>query len=559
MTLDRVLAARATMVPWLALADETLTCFPLPGGVLTISDHTGVLAQSAFGLADVARGTPMRVDHRFEIGSISKTFTAWVVLALIEQGLIDANAPVQRYLDWVDLGPLADEVTIERLLNHTAGTVLGADALPDDVAEILHSAGSVPTSSPVAFRYSNLGYLLLGQVVATVSGRSLADGVKGMILDPLSMSETLAEVPFDARALLAPGHWPSRPDQPWMPGDSLSEAAWFELDAASGNVVSTGADMARFSAAVLGAARDEPVRGPNAEAVMTREQFDRMTTTLARGGEACHVPPGALAVTSSRYGLGVNVEVVNGALLVTHGGGMVGYSTFWLVDVTNNIAITVLTNANGDSYVSHVLARWGHAAMLRELNGSPEHPATSLNPLVGPDHPGCATGTFYSDRDGKALTISARGREISVQYANERGQLFALFNGRWGTNNPALRRFYLDPVTNGAGWTWGDHTFLEHPPATFTTPSRHPLVGHYRSYSPWYPEFRIIERSGVLLLSASGGTEAPQSELELRLVSPGVWATEGEGPERLRSGPVVRGWVSSVDRDGCVYSRVFSA
>jgi CubicO group peptidase (beta-lactamase class C family) len=544
---------------WTSLVTASLGHFPVPGAVLTISNRSGILAQSSVGFADVARAVPMHHDHRFELGSIAKTFTAWVIVALADEGRLSLDDLAEAHLPWLDLGPLGDRITIRHLLTHTAGTVLGADALPDDLAEILNAQAFAPTQTPVSFHYSNLGYQILGQVAAACGGTTLAEQVRQRILRPLGMTETLAEVTFADRERLAVGHWPARPDQPWLPGDPLAEATWFELDAASGNIVASARDLARFSSAFLAAYRGEPLVDSSGREILSRAEFTTMTETLADGGEPCHVPEGACPVRQSRYGCGVNTERIDGGTLVTHGGGMVGYSTFWMVDLEQDVAVSVLTNANGDSYVSHLLARAGHGELRRQLAGVSDGSRPSFDPTVRGHHPACPVGRFFSDQDGSELSVTLDADDVvRVRRADEVGTVFQLTNGRWGTTVPSLRRFYFDPQPDDT-WTWGPVTYGRDRPATAPAPFHHPLVGHYRTFSPWFPEFRIVSRGGVLYLAAPGGTEAPADDLALAEVEPGVWSMGSDGPERLVVVASVDGVVVSLNRDGCVYSRVFSA
>jgi hypothetical protein len=87
------------------------------------------------------------------------------------------------------------------------------------------------------------------------------------------------------------------------------------------------------------------------------------------------------------------------------------------------------------------------------------------------------------------------------------------------------------------------------------------VAGHYRSWSPWYPGFRVVARDGGLVLIASGGVEAPGDDEALVELEPGVFRIGADPwmPERLHVGPVVDGHAVTVTRDGCVYSRHFTA
>jgi D-alanyl-D-alanine carboxypeptidase len=155
---------------------------------------------------------------------------------------------------------------------------------------------------------------------------------------------------------------------------------------------------------------------------------------------------------------------------------------------------------------------------------------------------------------------------VTVDFAGHSGQLFRFASGRHATDHPALRRFHLDrhDGPQGPSWTYGEQTFVPGmPDAPVPRPSpraRSPLVGHYRSYSPWYPEFRIVERGGRLLLVAPGGVEAPDGECELVEVAPGTSRVGADPwlPERLVRGPERDGEVVALERDGLRYSRVFS-
>jgi hypothetical protein len=82
-------------------------------------------------------------------------------------------------------------------------------------------------------------------------------------------------------------------------------------------------------------------------------------------------------------------------------------------------------------------------------------------------------------------------------------------------------------------------------------------VGRYRSYSPWFPTFRIVQRGPQLFLIASGGVEAPAEDVELVQLEPGVFRLGRDAalPERLTLGPIVDGKAVTVLRDGCRYSR----
>ncbi|MDE3094258.1 MAG: beta-lactamase family protein [Acidobacteriota bacterium] len=554
-------AARETLDARADLFAEATRNFPLPGGVITIADSSGVLAERAFGHADPGGGTPMDPSRRFEIGSISKLFTSLVVNRLVDEGRLRLDETLAEVLPWVHLGPTSGSVTVERLLNHTSGLCVGADALADDAGEIVNSRRCVDAATaPVRFHYSNLGYLVLGEMVRARSGRRLSDLVAEEWLAPLGMRHALARVTQTDRSSLAVGSWPLRPDRPWAPGDPLDAATFFEIDSASGNVAARGTDMAALMTALLAASRDDAVREAG-EPVLSHGTFSRITSSLAPSGEPTYTVAGVDAVEDSRYGMGLNVERVGGHFCVSHGGGMVGYSTFMLVDCDAGVGVSVLTNANGDSLASHILARVVHADITRRLDGREPATGVTLESRVT-TLAGERIGLFASTPGGETIDVRVEADGVRVRARGHEGELFELANGRYVTTHPGLRRFHLD--WSDGRWIYGEEIFASTPvaPSPRAQPSENAgLAGHYRSFSPWFPEFRIIEREGRTLLVAPGGVEAPGEEVVLVELGDDEYRL-GEDPwlpERLRVLARRDGEVVSVERDGCVYSRAFSA
>ncbi len=564
----RIEVAGASLTSLSYLFDEATKFFPVPGGVVSVIDREGLLGERSFGFADVERGIAMSSSLRFEIGSISKFFTALAVNRLIDDGRLQLHETIADVLPWLALSHENLAVSVARLLNHTSGMSVGADTLPDDAGEIWNSrecASSTATSPN--FHYSNLGYLILGEMVRARSGQRLADFVQKQWLGPLGMSNALAQVTQADKSSLATGYWPTRPDHPWAPGDALSPSAFFEIDSASGNIAATSADMTALVQALLGASGGDPVMDAEAKPVLSPALFERMTSDLAPTGEPTYVHQGVSQVQESRYAMGINVERIDGHLCVSHGGGMVGYSTFMLVDCTARIGVVVLTNANGDTLASHLLARIVHDDVLRRLNGRDSLDGLSFDLTVraGADPVDGAVPGHYVGDDETELDVFLEGDEMRIRYGDETGRLFRLIGGRYVTDNPGLRTFHLDWYFHGEerGFTYGATTYRNvhgGGPVPSKTGAVHPLVGRYRSFSPWFPEFRILERGGALLLVAPGGVEAPGEEEVLVEVAWGEYRIGSEEwlPERLRINHVRDGEVISVVRDGCHYSRAFS-
>jgi D-alanyl-D-alanine carboxypeptidase len=500
--------------------------WPVVGGAVAVVDRDGTIAQFGFGHADREHRLAATSDHLFQIGSISKTFVSVVVNQLVDEGIVDLDEPITEIVPWVNLGQGTGPVTVRQLLSHTGGLVLGGDGVPDDVAQLWALRDLVRSAEPQQhFHYSNVGFMLLGQAVQ------------------------------------ATGYWPMRDDIPWAPGDPLVASTWFEIDAADGNVASSAADMARFTRFLLGFGEVDGVR------VMSNDALLRMAAPTAPGGEDVLSLSAGPDVTSSRYGLGVNVETIDEHTCLTHGGGMVGFQSFLLADQTAGIGIVVLTNANGCYPVAQVIARAGHHLVLQGPDATlpAAHSPIDLGMRVdGVDD--AWLGDFVAPGvGGLSMSISRGGNgALAVESDGAAGTLVRTWTGRLVSTHPALREFRWDADRDdfGVRWTYGSQVFrpVDAPlpgEAPGPDPAEQSLIGRYRSYSPWFPTFSVLWRDGRLFLVAPGGVEAPDEDCELVRV-PGGWRIGADEwlPERLKAGPVLDGRAVLVVRDGVPYSRV---
>lgn len=557
-----------TLARLLDYARELSRFAPLPGGVLALVGPDGVLAQGAFGFADLERGTPMTVDHVFQIGSISKVFTSLVVVGLADEGLLSLDEPVTRSLPWLVVGSDGDEPTLRELLSHMGGLVMGADFPPDELAQAWALRSRVVAPRPRRFHYSNIGFMLLGLAASARTGLPLAELVSRRLLGPLGMTRSVAAITEEERSVLAVGYAPAREDRPWAPGDALAPAAWPTISSGDGNVAATASDLGQLARLLLG---DGVVSGTS---VVPASTIDQVRTPTAVGGEPTPPYPPLASPESSTYGLGINIERLDGHELLTHGGGMVGYSTFLLVDRTARFGVVVLTNANGDNLHAQLLARAAHADLRARVSGRPEPELPRTDPRArAEDLPPAVAGllgrALHSEGLGSALIVDrAPDGSLEVSYAGQTGVLFRTLTGRFVTDHPDLRTFHLDPAEEPPAWTHGPSTLTATGDASDVQPSADSLlsaswgalVGHYRSYSPWYPHLRILARDGRLLLAAPGGVEAPAEEEELVEDSPGVFRVGADPwfPSRLTVGHDVEGFAVAVNFDGCPYSRTFT-
>lgn len=162
----------------------------LPGGVLWI-EHNGVQYERAYGRRSVEPAEAMTADTIFDAASLTKVIaTMPAVMRLYEQGKIDLDAPVSRYLP----GFSVSEITVRQLLTHTSGLRPGlglSDAIHGYDKVIAIALKEKTTTAPgTAFRYSDINFILLGEIVHRISGQPLNEFVQREIYEPLGMKKS---------------------------------------------------------------------------------------------------------------------------------------------------------------------------------------------------------------------------------------------------------------------------------------------------------------------------------------------------------------------------------
>jgi CubicO group peptidase (beta-lactamase class C family) len=257
-------AARGPSSVLAARADSVLSRYEMYGmsGSVLVSHQGRTVLERGYGVANRQERTAAAAETRYDVASITKTFTAAAILRLAGRGLLSPADPISRFLGPVPADKQA--VTIHHLLTHTAGFALDpADAgiTPAHTrAEFVARALSAPLlSAPGAdYRYSNLGYGLLAIVVERASGRSFADFVTSELLAPagLRSTELLGDAGLPTGPGYATGYLPGREDtlvaQPAVPHGGPESPSWGKHPIGAVGVVSTAGDVHRWFEALTG-------------------------------------------------------------------------------------------------------------------------------------------------------------------------------------------------------------------------------------------------------------------------------------------------------------------
>lgn len=534
---------------------KLLEHWPIPGGVAAIvhGAKSGVknVQIQPFGFADPYSKIPTKVDHGFEIGSISKSMTAMVVLSLVNRHEFSIDDKITKLIPWIELPKSASSATVRHLLNHSSGIVAGLDQFADEKAHAVLLRETEATARPGSlFHYSNSGYVLLGLIAESATGESLEELTNRIVFEPSGMRASKGRIRYSDTGWLAQGSVPSRDDQPWLPGDPLMPSGILETKAGDGHVISDAADMVRYVEMLLGSGSLE------GRTVIDERSFGAIHSLLSVGGEDIFTAGRHVEVLSSNYGLGLNVEKTKYGTQLTHGGGMVGYATFLIADLANDIGVIVLTNSNGDTPIAEYLAREIHAELLGDLGKEP----FELDPSLW-DPKDVMLGEFRTEKG--QVRVSKSGGQVQIETQGAKGLLFRTLSDRFATDLEELRDHHLSfsVESNGAFWNCGSESFSKGlvNEATESISEWYGFEGHYRAYSPWFSNFRVYQRDGCLYLAAVGGVEAPSGEQELIQIDNRKFRI-GENPmlpERIVFRGIVDGSATFAEINGCKYTRIF--
>lgn len=237
------------------ILDQTVADGYIPGAVVSVRIPGQQAWVGASGIANRNSGALMDATTLVRIASISKVFTAVVVLQLAEEGQIDLDAPLSTWLP--DLVPNGEQITVRNLLQHTSGLydyledrnfVNQAYREPDRLwapAELVGYATQFPPSfrpgAPGAWDYSSTNYVLLGMIVEQVTGRTLAQEMRQRIFDPLKLENTFFAPEEALQGIQARGYSNNI--------DQTEVAMSFAF--ATANIVSSAGDVQRFAQALI--------------------------------------------------------------------------------------------------------------------------------------------------------------------------------------------------------------------------------------------------------------------------------------------------------------------
>ena len=336
-----------------SIVEHALRTFGVPGAAVAVVRDGRVVLARGYGVRTLGRAEPVDTATRFGIASNTKAFTATLLAQLVEEGKLEWDAPVTRWLPEFALSDpyVTRELTVRDLLVHRSGLGLGAGDLlwwpasTHDRAEIVRRLRYIPlaTSFRTAYAYDNVLYLVAGQLVERVDGRSWEDAVRARLLARVGMTaSTTRHSDAAAGGNVATPHAEVegrvRPVAP-MASDNTNPA---------GGINSTATDMARWMLVQLDSGRlaDGSRLFTPASA---RELWTMVTPRTAMGASPLgldHMRP-----RFRGYALGFDTKDYRGRFMLQHTGGLPGYLSMVTMLPDARVGVAVLTNAeSGEAF-----------------------------------------------------------------------------------------------------------------------------------------------------------------------------------------------------------------
>jgi CubicO group peptidase (beta-lactamase class C family) len=376
-----------------------------------------------FGITNVNYPAAVLPETLFQIGSTSKTVTATAVMRLVEDGSIDLDAPVRRYLPGLRLQDerVADSVTPRHLLNHTAGwsgdyfddTGRGDDAL----VKIVEGMAGLEQVTPLGeiWSYNNAAFYLLGRLLEAVTGKPYELVARELVLEPLGMHDSFFFPEEVMVRSFAVGHNVVEEKvsvaTPWPIPRSANPA---------GGVTSTAADQLRYARFHMGDGTAQ-----DGTRVLQPETLQQMQTPTVPAG------PG------TRMGLSWFIRNVGGVRIVQHGGDTNGQSSSFAFVPERNFALTILTNAGAGQQLHSEVERWALDHYLGLTEPEPVRQGRPVDALAE------YTGTYETSLIAISVTTEGNGLMVSFELVGE---------GHFPSDSPPD----LPPPTPAAFWSADD-------------------------------------------------------------------------------------------------------
>ncbi|MCB2114095.1 MAG: beta-lactamase family protein [Parvularculaceae bacterium] len=501
----------------------------LPGMSVAVVTRDGFEGFVTSGLADVDKKIPVGPDHLFQIGSISKMFTALAAYSLADEGKLATDVRLHDALKGVKVRD-GQAITLQHLLNHTAGLPADSDIFPKGGLWSAFEPGS-------NWSYSNCGYDLAGMIVAAADGRSNGEAVRARVFNKLGMANARPELRVADRHLYAQGYEAALTDRLNRIPARMTATPWVDSDSAAGCIAATPADMAAFMRFLI------ELAGGKGGAVFSDETARRFLADPADGWG-----PG------SAYGNGVARVEIDGRNYLHHTGGMVSFCSSLHVDREAGVAAFASSNVHyALGYRPRLVTTFACELLraIREGASAPE-PKPARDRLENPQR----YAGVYTAPDGTAFEIVAGGDGIQMRRGGALSPMQEAAPGLFTSEEAQFAvtgiAFDMDGETSARAWA-GDVEYSRDPASGYRPPADErlrALAGRYDNDNRWAGPLYIYARDGALWIG---------NAVKLKEVAENEFHIDGEpSPERITFGGFINARPQQMWYSGAPYIRRFS-
>ncbi|WP_419999717.1 serine hydrolase [Streptomyces boninensis] len=395
---------RLDIARWQARLDALAARYRVPGAVLGIQQGDETV-EVAYGVLNKDTGVPATTDSLFQIGSITKVWTATLALQLADEGLLDLDAPIADVLPELRLADAgaAQKVTMRHLLTHTSGidgdiftdTGRGDECLQRYVAELDQAAQNHPLGA--TFSYCNSGYVLAGRVIEKLTGTSWDRALQARLCTPLALAHTVTLPEEALRFRAAMGHDAAGDEEPSpVPAWGLPRSA-----GPAGLISATAADVLAFARMHLAGGR-----APDGTRVLSADAARAMTE------QQVELPD--QHTLGDSWGLGWIRFEWDGHRLLGHDGNTLGQSAFLRVLPEADLAVTLLTNGGAarDLHLElyrEIFAELAGVTMPTPIEPPDVRPEVEVGPHLGRYERASVVMEVLDGADGPRLRQTATG------------------------------------------------------------------------------------------------------------------------------------------------------
>ena len=324
----------------------------IPGLVVAVIKNGKVDRVVASGKASLDLDVPVRRNTAFEIGSMTKAFTAELIMMLVEEGKVKLDEPIATYLE--NAPETWQKITVRNLLTHTSGlpnytslrpqVIINGERTSYEAVLELVKDRKLDFEPNIKYAYSNTNYYFLGKIIEKASGESFERFLQEKILTPLDMDDT---TPQKARGII-----PNRAIGYSQMGMSYVIMPFLDSTGgyAAGSLVSTVDDLAKWDKALLDGK------------LLKADSYSEMYKTVRIDGGI------------STYGFGWDVSEIAGHKAIQHGGGTGGFSTFIVRLPDDKLTIVALSNlAQADvASIAHGVAKIVEPGLIEKAIRDPD-------------------------------------------------------------------------------------------------------------------------------------------------------------------------------------------